>query len=112
MLEAICRIQIHVTIFDIYKLLLLLPLLQGYLGATHLTFQERRNPTLPLLFTFAASKGFFHKLVVLCLCWYLATVEEVISFCVCVSNIVGIVAYKYQGLLYASNVVRVVTCWL
>ena len=57
----------------------------------------------------AASKDLFHRLVVLC--WYLTTVKEVINV-VCVTNIVGIVACKFQGLLYASNFAEMVIFWL
>ena len=48
------------------------------------------------------------------LCWYLTSVKEVISVLscasVCVLTIVGIVACKYQSLLYVGDFARVVIC--
>ena len=84
-------------------LFLLLLALQGYLKRSHSLALQRSLSILPLLYDLCCFQKLFPLISGVVLSWYLATDKEIGVMCVCVSSIVGIVAWKYHGLLCVSK---------
>ena len=70
-----------------------------------LNSSRKNQPKFPFLDDLHLLQGLLAKTSGVVLCWYSRTVTKMISV-MCVSSVIGIVACKYQGLLYVSNFAR------